>query len=67
MFGQAIHQAQMISIDRQSMEQAKKDLAIAKQALKDGITLVVFPEGTRSSDGKFATLQKKEHSLLPLR
>ena len=44
-FGQALRQANMVSIDRQSMEQAKKDLLIAKKSLEDGMTLVVFPEG----------------------
>ena len=58
LFGNAIHQAQMISIDRHSMEQAKKDLAVAKQALEDGLTLIVFPEGTRSDDENLLPFKK---------
>jgi 1-acyl-sn-glycerol-3-phosphate acyltransferase len=57
-FGRAIRRSEFISIDRQKPEQAVKDLEYAKTKMKDGITLWMAPEGTRSIDGVLAKFKR---------
>lgn len=57
-FGRAIRRSEFISIDRQKPEQAVKDLEYAKTKMKDGITLWMAPEGTRSIDGLLAKFKR---------
>lgn len=54
----AMKAAEIISINRQDRNQAIKDLEIAKQKMKSGIRIWMFPEGTRSGDGKLLPLKK---------
>jgi 1-acyl-sn-glycerol-3-phosphate acyltransferase len=47
-----------IIIDRSSPEQAIETINIAKQRITNGISVVFFPEGTRSRDGNLLPFKK---------
>jgi len=51
-FGKAMRNAGYIEIDRQHHENAMKSLEEAAQKIREGKSVVTFPEGTRSKDGK---------------
>lgn len=50
-FGQAMKNAGYIEIDRQNHERAMKSLDEAAAKIREGKSVVTFPEGTRSKDG----------------
>jgi 1-acyl-sn-glycerol-3-phosphate acyltransferase len=50
-FGQAMRNAGYIEIDRQDHAKALQSLEEAAQKIRDGKSVVTFPEGTRSKDG----------------
>jgi 1-acyl-sn-glycerol-3-phosphate acyltransferase len=50
-FGKAMKSAGYIEIDRQNHENAMKSLEEAAQKIREGKSVVTFPEGTRSKDG----------------
>jgi len=58
LFGRAMTKNEFISIDRNSGEQALRDLERAKEKMKSGILLWVAPEGTRSRNGKIGPFKK---------
>ena len=47
-----------IYVDRSNREKAMESLLAAKQRLKDGISVIIFPEGTRSPDGGLQKFKK---------
>lgn len=47
-----------IFIDRRHPRAAKESLDRAKSILKDGVSVVVFPEGTRSKDGQVQSFKR---------
>jgi len=51
-FGKAMRNAGYIEIDRQNHEKALQSLEEAAQKIREGKSVVTFPEGTRSRDGK---------------
>jgi len=51
-FGWFMYFARHVLIDRDSAVSAVKSLKKASRLMKEGISVVVFPEGTRSPDGK---------------
>lgn len=51
-FGKAMRNAGYIEIDRQHHENAMKSLEEAARKIREGKSVVTFPEGTRSRDGK---------------
>jgi len=51
-FGKAMRNAGYIEIDRQNHEKALKSLDEAARKIREGKSVVTFPEGTRSRDGK---------------
>jgi 1-acyl-sn-glycerol-3-phosphate acyltransferase len=51
-FGKAMRNAGYIEIDRQSREKAMKSLEEAARKIQEGKSVMSFPEGTRSKDGK---------------
>ncbi len=51
-FGTAMRNAGYIEIDRQNHEKALKSLDEAAQKIREGKSVVTFPEGTRSKDGR---------------
>jgi 1-acyl-sn-glycerol-3-phosphate acyltransferase len=50
-FGKAMKSAGYIEIDRQNHERAMKSLEEAAQKIREGKSVMTFPEGTRSKDG----------------
>ena len=57
-FGQAMRKAGYISIDRNNRESAFESLKTAARKIKNGVSVVIFPEGTRSRDGKVRAFKK---------
>lgn len=52
LFGQAMHRVGYIPIDRSHGRQAMKSLDEAAKRIASGSSVLIFPEGTRSADGK---------------
>jgi len=50
-FGKALRVAGYIEVDRQHHEKALKSLDIAASKIRDGKSVMTFPEGTRSAEG----------------
>jgi 1-acyl-sn-glycerol-3-phosphate acyltransferase len=57
-FGWAMWAAKHVTVDRKDPQDALKSLARAKERLAAGISLVVFPEGTRSRTGALQRFKK---------
>lgn len=51
LFGKAMQGAGYIEIDRQNHEKAIRSLDLAAQKIREGKSVMTFPEGTRSKDG----------------
>lgn len=51
LFGWAIWSAKHIIVDRSNLSKAKASLKKAEQRIKAGVSVVLFPEGTRGSNG----------------
>jgi 1-acyl-sn-glycerol-3-phosphate acyltransferase len=62
-FGWAIRRAGYISIDRQNPREALKAIEEAVARIKEGANVLIFPEGTRSADGKLLPFMKGAFSL----
>jgi 1-acyl-sn-glycerol-3-phosphate acyltransferase len=56
--GQAFHLAHFIPVDRSNRDSAIISLEKATQALRDGQSFLIYPEGTRSPDGRLQELKK---------
>jgi len=57
-FGWALRLGGFISIDRKDRSRAKESFDAAVDRLRSGTSALVFPEGTRSSDGLLAPFQR---------
>lgn len=57
-FGWAMWAAKHIAVDRADALNARKSLELAKQRIAAGISIVIFPEGTRSTDGKLLPFKR---------
>ena len=57
-FGRAMRKAGYISIDRYHRESAFESLKVAASRIKSGVSVLIFPEGTRSLDGKIRPFKK---------
>jgi 1-acyl-sn-glycerol-3-phosphate acyltransferase len=62
-FGWALKRAGYVSLDRENPRKALKDMEVAAQKIKDGASLVIFPEGTRSANGRLLPFKKGAFSL----
>jgi 1-acyl-sn-glycerol-3-phosphate acyltransferase len=58
LLGAAMKRAGYISVDRQDREKAIQSLHDAAQIIKNGKSVMTFPEGTRSRDGKIRPFKK---------
>ena len=56
--GQAFHLAQFIPVDRFNRDSAIVSLENATEALKSGQSFLIYPEGTRSPDGRLQEFKK---------
>jgi 1-acyl-sn-glycerol-3-phosphate acyltransferase len=54
----AMQMANFVPVDRSNREAAISSIARAVDVLKDGINISIFPEGTRSRDGKLLPFKK---------
>lgn len=57
-FGQALRRAGYIPLDRSDGRRARKSLDNAAVRIRNGASVVIFPEGTRSKDGKLLPFKK---------
>ncbi|MBW2469737.1 MAG: 1-acylglycerol-3-phosphate O-acyltransferase [Deltaproteobacteria bacterium] len=57
-FGHAMRKAGYISIDRNNRESAFKSLELAAEKIRNGVSVLIFPEGTRSRDGRIQPFKK---------
>lgn len=57
-FGWAMSAAGIIKVDRSNREKAIKSIEKAGQTIKNGVSVILFPEGTRSSDGEIHAFKK---------
>jgi 1-acyl-sn-glycerol-3-phosphate acyltransferase len=57
-FGYSMARVGYISIDRSNRKSAVQSLREAAQKIAQGVSVVVFPEGTRSQDGQIASFKK---------
>jgi len=58
LFGYTMRRAGYIGVDREDARKALKSLKLAGERLKNGASLVVFPEGTRSKDGRIQPFKR---------
>ncbi len=56
--GQAFHLAHFIPVDRYDRDSAIHSLEEATEALRHGQSFLIYPEGTRSPDGRLQELKK---------
>jgi len=54
----AMHLADMIPVDRQNREAAIQSVKEAQRVMITGVHMTVFPEGTRSTDGRLQPFKK---------
>ena len=58
LFGWALWATKHVTVDRSDPSDAVKSLGRAKERIAAGISIVVFPEGTRSRDGRLLRFKK---------
>jgi 1-acyl-sn-glycerol-3-phosphate acyltransferase len=57
-FGRGMRGCGYISIDRSNRKSAFQSLAEAAAKIRNGVSVLIFPEGTRSRDGKILPFKK---------
>lgn len=55
---QAMRMARFVAVDRRNKEAAIASIQAATTVMKDGINMAIYPEGTRSPDGKLLAFKK---------
>ena len=56
--GRAMRMASLVPVDRSNREAAIESIGRAAEVVKSGIHMTVFPEGTRSRDGRLLPFKK---------
>jgi 1-acyl-sn-glycerol-3-phosphate acyltransferase len=57
-WGRALRAAEFIEVDRSNHVRAVQSIERAKELMRDGVSIYLAPEGTRSRDGKIGKLKK---------
>ncbi|HVP54033.1 MAG TPA: lysophospholipid acyltransferase family protein [Candidatus Eisenbacteria bacterium] len=57
-FGRVLKIAEMVPVDRSNREAAIESVRAAEEVLRRGLNMVIFPEGTRSPDGRLLPFKK---------
>ena len=57
-WGQGLRAAEFIEVDRGNHERAVKSIEHAARLVRDGVSIYLAPEGTRSRDGRIGKLKK---------
>ena len=57
-FGRILKMAEMVPVDRSNREAAIESVHAAEEVLGRGLNMVIFPEGTRSPDGRLLPFKK---------
>lgn len=57
-FASAMRGAGYISIDRKNRKSAIKSISAAAEKIRNGVCVMIFPEGTRSPDGNIGNFKK---------
>lgn len=63
LFGYAMKKAGSISVDRSDSRSAMKSLKQISATIRSGVSVLIFPEGTRSTDGHIREFKKGGVSL----
>jgi 1-acyl-sn-glycerol-3-phosphate acyltransferase len=58
LFGLAMRRSGYISIERSDRRKAMKSMGAAAERIRGGTSVVIFPEGTRSADGRLQEFKK---------
>jgi 1-acyl-sn-glycerol-3-phosphate acyltransferase len=58
LWGRGLRAAEFIEVDRSNHARAVQSIAHAAQLVKDGVSIYLAPEGTRSRDGRIGALKK---------
>lgn len=58
LFGQALARAGSLPVDRSNRQAAMKSIDQAAQAVRQGSSIIIFPEGTRSTTGQLLAFKK---------
>jgi 1-acyl-sn-glycerol-3-phosphate acyltransferase len=58
LLGKAMRMASFVPVDRSNRDAAIASIQRASEVLHSGVNIIVFPEGTRSSDGKLLPFKK---------
>ncbi|HEU0035461.1 MAG TPA: lysophospholipid acyltransferase family protein [Kofleriaceae bacterium] len=57
-WGRGLRAAEFVEVDRSNHERAVRSLEYAAKLVRDGISIYLAPEGTRSRDGRIGPLKK---------
>jgi 1-acyl-sn-glycerol-3-phosphate acyltransferase len=57
-FGRILKMAEMVPVDRHNRDAAIESVHAAAKVLRRGLNMVIFPEGTRSTDGRLLPFKK---------
>jgi len=58
LWGRGLRAAEFIEVDRSNHERAMKSIDYAARLIRDGVSIYLAPEGTRSKTGAIGTLKK---------
>jgi 1-acyl-sn-glycerol-3-phosphate acyltransferase len=62
-FGWYLRRADFVPVDRRNRARAVASLRAAGEKVRSGVSIVVFPEGTRSADGRVQAFKKGPFAL----
>lgn len=58
LWGRGLREAEFIEVDRTNPVKARKSIEYAKSLIREGVSIYLAPEGTRSRDGRINKLKK---------